>query len=98
MVLFILLILSACKSTETAVESTKEVFRIEITFSTEEAIKMIPYEHQTIELRLDNALEEHGQYAATIRVFPDQAQQTVEKLALQDGVGNVRLIGPIQGD
>lgn len=75
-------------------ESTKEEFQIEITFSTDEAIKVIPHQHQTIELRLENALEAHGAYRATITVFSDQVEQIVEKLALQNGVGSVRLIGP----
>ncbi len=89
-------VIAGCKNTESVSKAEKETFEIEITLTSEEAVKRVPYNHATIELRLKTALEEHGQYAATITVFPDQVDQIIEKLATQDGVGNVLLIGSSQ--
>ena len=90
--LIILASVTGCKHTQSVSKTEKETFEIVITFDTEEAVKQVPYNHSTIKLRLKNALEEHGQYAATITVFPDQFDQIIEKLGTQDGVAEVRLV------
>lgn len=74
-------------------ETGKEEFEIEIMFDTDEAVKVVPYRLSAIQLRLNNAREDHGAYRGSITVDPDQVNDVVEKIINEDGVKGVELIG-----
>ena len=90
--LTVLMVLLAfgCKTPENAKTNEKELIPIEIVFSSDEAIKRVPYKLSNITMSLTNALNgvERG-YSATILVNPDHLDSILEKVGLEEGVTRI---------
>ncbi len=90
---FLVFSLFGCKITAPASSAEKERISIEIIFSTDEAIKRVPYQLTELELKLSNAINgiERGYYA-TILVNSDKIDSIMDKIGNEDGVARVSVL------
>ena len=90
---FFCMLMVRCQPTKPLTGSEKERILLEIVFSSEEAIKLVPYKLSNLNLILTNSLNgvDRG-YSATILVNPDYVDSILKKLRIQDGIQEVKVI------
>ena len=83
-------IIVGCITSEHLEVREKELVQIEIVFSSDESIKLVPYELSALKLSLTGSLQgvDRG-YSATILVVPNQVDSILEKVGLDEGVSRI---------